>query len=150
MGQAVLQSEMSGDAFLAWEALQAERHDFVAGEVFAMAGAEDRHVTVSLNVAIALRQHLAGTPCRTFIADMKVQAQDAFFYPDVLVSCSEADRASALVKREPKLIVEVLSPSTAACDRGREVRPLPQHRRAGRVGLHRPGHAPHRRSPQGR
>ena len=118
MGQAVLQSEMSSDAFLAWEALQAERHDFVAGEVFAMAGAEDRHVTVSLNVAIALRQHLAGTPCRTFIADMKVQAQDAFFYPDVLVSCSEADRASALVKREPKLIVEVLSPSTAAYDRG--------------------------------
>jgi Uma2 family endonuclease len=98
--------------------LQAERHDFVAGEVFAMAGAEDRHVTATGNVYMALRQHLAGTPCRTFIADMKVQAQDAFFYPDVLVSCSEADRASALIKREPKLIVEVLSPSTAAYDRG--------------------------------
>ncbi len=118
MGQAVLRSEMSGEAFLAWEAVQAERHDFVAGEVFAMAGAEDRHVTATGNVYMALRQHLAGTPCRTFIADMKVQAQDAFFYPDVLVTCSEADRASALVKREPKLIVEVLSPSTAAYDRG--------------------------------
>lgn len=118
MGQAVLRSAISSEDYLAWEALQTERHDFVAGEVYAMAGAEDRHVTVSLNMAMALRQHLAGTPCRTFIADMKVQAAEAFFYPDVLVTCSESDRASALVKREPKLIVEVLSPSTAAYDRG--------------------------------
>jgi len=118
MGQAVLQTQMSGEDYLAWESLQAERHDFLGGEVFAMAGAEDRHVTVSLNAAMALRQHLAGTPCRTFMADMKVQAHDAYFYPDVLVTCSETDRASSLVKRDPKLIVEVLSPSTAAYDRG--------------------------------
>lgn len=118
MGQAMLQSKMNAEDYLAWEALQAERHDFVAGEVYAMAGAEDRHVTSSGNVYMALRQHLSGTSCRTFMADMKVQAADAFFYPDVLVTCSEADRASALVKREPKLIVEVLSPSPAAYDRG--------------------------------
>jgi Uma2 family endonuclease len=118
MGQAMLQSKMSAEDYLAWEAVQTERHDYVGGEVFAMAGAEDRHVTASLNLAMALRQHLAGTPCRTFIADMKVQASEAFFYPDVLVSCSEADRASPLIKREPKLIIEVLSPSTAAYDRG--------------------------------
>jgi len=118
MGQAVLRTEMSPEDYLAWEALQTERHDFVAGEVFAMAGAEDRHVSACLNVAIALRQHLSGTPCRTYMADMKVQVADAFFYPDVLVTCSEADRASSLVKREPKLMVEVLSPSTAAYDRG--------------------------------
>jgi Uma2 family endonuclease len=48
--------------------------------------------------------------------DMKlhVAAADNFFYPDLMVTCSEADRADALVKREPKLIVEVPSPSTAA------------------------------------
>jgi Uma2 family endonuclease len=85
-----------------------------------MAGAEDRHVTATGNVYMALRQHLSGSPCRTFLADMKVQCEvsSSFFYPDVVVTCSDADRRSPLVKREPRLIVEVLSPSTAAYDRG--------------------------------
>jgi Uma2 family endonuclease len=68
----------------------------------------------------ALRQHLAGTPCRTFITDMKrrVEAVDAYFYPDVMVTCSDADANDPLVKRDPVLLVEVLSPATAAYDRG--------------------------------
>jgi Uma2 family endonuclease len=120
MGHAALLPKMSGDEYLAWEAEQAEKHDFIDGEVYAMAGAESGHVTTSLNMAMALRQHLAGTPCRTFIADMKVQAResDNYFYPDVVVTCSDADRSSSLVKREPTLIIEVLLPSTAAYDRG--------------------------------
>jgi Uma2 family endonuclease len=120
MGHAALKSKMSGDEYLAWEAEQTEKHDFIDGEVYAMAGAESGHVTTSLNMAMALRQHLAGTPCRTFIADMKVQARegDNYFYPDVVVTCSDADRSSSLVKREPTLIIEVLSPSTAAYDLG--------------------------------
>jgi Uma2 family endonuclease len=71
-------------------------------------------------VAMALRQHLSGTPCRTFITDMKlrVEAADAFYYPDVMVTCSAADAGDLLVKRQPVLLVEVLSPSTAAHDRG--------------------------------
>jgi Uma2 family endonuclease len=111
---------MTAEEFLAWEAGQTGRHDFVDGEVYAMAGAEDRHVTVTGNVYMALRQRLSNTPCRTFIADMKVAAADdaSFFYPDVLVTCSAADRQSPLVKREPTLIVEVLSPSAVAYDLG--------------------------------
>lgn len=72
------------------------------------------------NVYMALRQALAGTPCRTFMADMKLrpEASGDFFYPDVFVTCAEADRADPLVKREPRLIVEVLSPPTAAHERG--------------------------------
>jgi len=120
MGYALRKSCMSGEEFLAWEAEQTERHEFVEGEVFAMAGAEDRHVTVSLNLAMALRQHLVGTPYRTYMADMKLQAHTSnnYFYPDVLVTCSAADRASPNIKREPVLIAEVLSASTAAYDRG--------------------------------
>ena len=120
MGRAVLKPKMTGDEYLAWEAQQPEKHDFVNGEVYAMAGAERGHVTTSLNVAMALRQHLTGSPCRTYIADMKVQAQegDQYFYPDVVATCSASDRNSPLVVREPSLIVEVLSPSTAAYDRG--------------------------------
>ena len=106
--------------YLTWKATQAERHEFVDGEVFAMAGAEDRHVTVTGNLYMALRQHLRGTPCRTFMADMKVQADAAssYFYPDVVVTCSAADADSRQIKREPLLIIEVFSPGTEAYDRG--------------------------------
>ena len=106
--------------YLAWEAAQPARHEYVDGEVFAMAGAEDRHVTVSGNLYITLRQHLRGTPCRTYMSDMRlhIATANSYFYPDVLVTCSPQDLASAMVKSEPKLIVEVLSPTTAAYDRG--------------------------------
>ncbi|WP_199873108.1 Uma2 family endonuclease [Ideonella sp. A 288] len=120
MGDTGARIALSADAYLAWEATEPVRHEFVRGEVLAMAGAEERHVTTALNVAMALRAHLRGTPCRTFITDMKlrVEAADAYFYPDVMVTCSAADVADPLVKREPVLVVEVLSPGTAACDRG--------------------------------
>jgi Uma2 family endonuclease len=120
MGQAALELPMSADAFLAWDARQTIKHEFVRGEVFAMAGAGEAHVTLGLNVAMALRQHLHGSPCRTFITDMKlrVEAADAFYYPDVMVTCTAADAGDPLVKRHPVLLVEVLSPSTAAYDRG--------------------------------
>ena len=120
MGQAAHQPAFTGIDYLAWEAGQAERHEFIEGEVFARAGAEDRHITVSGNAYIALRHHLAGSPCRTYMADMRllVAASNSYFYPDVLVTCSARDAASPLVKSEPKLIIEVLSKSTAAYDRG--------------------------------
>ncbi|MBI5716689.1 MAG: Uma2 family endonuclease [Burkholderiales bacterium] len=120
MAQAAVATRFTADDFLAWDSAQTVRHEYLRGEVFAMAGAGEAHVTLALNIAMALRQHLGGTPCRTFITDMKlrVEAADAFFYPDVMVTCSAADAADSLVKREPTLIVEVLSPSTAAFDRG--------------------------------
>ena len=120
MGQAAEKTVLTAEEFIAWESGQRERHEFVNGEVFAMAGAEDRHVTVALNIAFALREHLRGTPCRTFMSDMKLQvtAANSYFYPDVMVTCNSADAASPLSKAEPVLLVEVLSPSTAAYDRG--------------------------------
>ena len=120
MGQASPKPFFTAADYLAWEPAQAERHEYLDGEVFAMAGAEDRHVTVSMNLAFALRQHLSGSPCRTFMSDMRlhVAAANSYFYPDVLVTCSALDVASTMVKTEPKLIAEVLSPSTAAYDRG--------------------------------
>jgi Uma2 family endonuclease len=129
MGQAALKLPMSAAEFLAWDALQTVKHEYVRGEVFAlgrpgefldMAGAGEAHVTVTGNVFMALRQHLRGSPCRCYFVDMKlrVEAADAFFYPDLMVTCSASDAADPLVKREPVLLVEVLSPSTAAYDRG--------------------------------
>lgn len=111
---------MTAADYLIWEADQTERHEFVGGEIFAMMGTEDRHCTVTGNVCMALRKHLSGMLCRTFATAMRlhVAALDNYFYPDVMVTCSAADLASPMAKSEPKLIVEVLSSSTAAYDRG--------------------------------
>jgi Uma2 family endonuclease len=120
MGLPAQKTTFTAENYLAWEDAQLDRHEYLDGEVFAMAGAEDRHVTVSMNIAFALRQHLTGSPCRTYMSDMRLQvtAANSYFYPDVLVTCSALDAASPLVKTEPKLIIEVLSPSTVAYDRG--------------------------------
>lgn len=120
MGQAAARQRFTGADYLAWEATQAERHEYLAGEVFAMSGAEARHVTIAGNLYIALRQHLSGSRCSTYISDMRlhVAAADAYFYPDVFVTCTEADRARSLVQNDALLVVEVLSPSTAGYDRG--------------------------------
>ena len=110
------------EAYLEWEQQNAVKHEYLAGEVFAMAGAKDSHVTVAGNLFALLRNHVRGGPCRVYMADMKVRvaAADAFFYPDVLVTCDPRDRDSDYFKNHPSLIVEVLSESTAAFDRGRK------------------------------
>ena len=120
MEQTFHQPAMTVADYLVWEAEQTERHEYVGGEIFAMLGAEDRHCTVTINVCTALRKHLSGTPCRIFATAMRlyVPALGNYFYPDVMVTCSAADLASPMAKSEPILIVEVLSPGTAAYDRG--------------------------------
>ena len=120
MGLPLLQSPFDRSAYLAWEAEQPVKHEFVAGELFAMVGARQDHVVVALALASRLRTHLRGTRCRAYVADMKLQvlAADAIFYPDVMVSCDEADRQRPLALQAPCLVVEVLSESTAAFDLG--------------------------------
>ena len=119
---AIPEPGFSGEDFLAWEAHQSVKHEFLAGEVFAMAGARDAHVTIAGNVFMLLRAHTRGTPCRTYIADMKlrVAAADAYFYPDVFVTCDPRDQMSDTWKSHARLVVEVLSESTEGYDRGRK------------------------------
>ncbi|MBI5444327.1 MAG: Uma2 family endonuclease [Deltaproteobacteria bacterium] len=120
MPQPTLVSPMTAAEYLEWEKQSAVKHEYVAGEVFAMSGASDAHVTLSLKLASMLLGHLAGGPCRTYMADMKVKLSpiQAFYYPDVFVTCDERDLSNDYFKEFPRLIVEVLSPSTAAFDRG--------------------------------
>jgi Uma2 family endonuclease len=112
--------KMTAAEFLAWERLQEVRHEFVDGEVFAMAGASRAHVRTVMNLGAALGRHLANTPCEPFSVDMKllVQALGRYFYPDVFVTCSDQDRRANDVMTDPTVIIEVLSDSTAAYDRG--------------------------------
>jgi Uma2 family endonuclease len=107
-------------AYLEWEAGQQEKHEYLAGEVFAMVGARREHVVVALNLAAALKQRLRGGLCQAYISDMKlrVETADAFFYPDVMVSCDSRDHSAGQFLSHPTLVAEVLSESTAAFDRG--------------------------------
>ncbi len=122
MSNAISKPRMTPQDFLAWEAGQTQRHDFVDGEIYAMAGDTLEHNEGILNVAMALKNHLKGTPCRVLISDVqvRVEPQGNYFYPDITVTCSPADLANpqAISIAQPSLIIEVLSPSTAAYDRG--------------------------------
>ncbi|HLD13893.1 MAG TPA: Uma2 family endonuclease [Burkholderiales bacterium] len=92
------------------------RHEYVAGAIYAMAGASGLHNLLTLAFAAGLRQHLRGSPCRVFMSDMKVRVNDAFYYPDLVVVCGAID-AGAYYQSAPVLLVEILSESTEARDR---------------------------------
>lgn len=109
---------LSEDEYLENEKASPVRHEYLAGLVYAMAGASATHNVIALNLASRLRAHLRGKPCRTFMSDMKVkiEAIDAFYYPDVLVACDPSDNA-VYFRTNPVLIIEVTSPTTAVTDR---------------------------------
>ena len=111
---------MSYEEYLAWEPTQEMRHEFWDGEVVAMAGSTRNHNRISVNFLKVLDNALADRPCEVYISDIKVQIQPRrkYFYPDVVVTCDERDRNEALVVAYPCLLIEVLSPSTEASDRG--------------------------------
>ncbi|MGR8981833.1 MAG: Uma2 family endonuclease [Gammaproteobacteria bacterium] len=108
------------EAYLIWEASQIEKHKYIGGEVFAMGRARREHVVDTLNIASALKQKLRGGPCQAYMTDMKLRVEkaDAFYYPDVMVSCAASDHSAEQFLSQPSLIVEVLSEATAAFDRG--------------------------------
>lgn len=114
------QTYLSPAEYLAAEKNSSTKHEYIQGQVYAMAGASDAHVTIAGNLFTLLRSHVRGTGCRVYMADMKAQIEQAniFYYPDVMVTCDERDRTSVYFKRYPCLIVEVLSPTTEGFDRG--------------------------------
>ena len=103
--------------FLAWEEQQPERHEFFRGETFAMVGGTARHNRVILNLASRIGDHLDGTACQVFAESIKVQISEGVLYPDLMVSCGKADAGDEQTMTDPKLIIEVLSPSTRGYDK---------------------------------
>jgi Uma2 family endonuclease len=117
-----LRTAATEDEFLAFERTAPERHEFVGGEIVAMAGGSPRHAAITMNVGRALGNLFAGRPCVVFSSDLRVHAPATglYTYPDVTVACGklefhEKDRDTLV---NPALIVEVLSDSTEAYDRG--------------------------------
>ena len=82
-----------------------------------MVGGTARHNRVILNLASRIGDHLDGTACQVFAENMKVQIPDGVLYPDVLVTCGKAEAGDEQVVIDPKLIIEVLSPSTRGYDK---------------------------------
>lgn len=115
---------MSPQEYLAWEEQQTIKHEYLNGEVYAMTGGTLPHNDIAVNLTTALRAYLRGKGCKVRMADAKVgiSKNGPFFYPDVMVSCDERDLRALKQVQHPCLIIEVLSPSTEAFDRGEKFR----------------------------
>jgi Uma2 family endonuclease len=109
----------SPQEYLVMEQENAIRHEYRQGLVYAMAGGSDDHSRLSINLLTEINLHLRDSDCQFFSGDVKVNyADDFFYYPDAFVTCDPRDQEDRYVKRYPKLIAEVLSPSTEEFDRG--------------------------------
>lgn len=113
------------EEYLEGELLSEIRHEYACGKVYAMAGASAAHNRISVNLLAELNLHLRGKPCEAFINDMKIRMESGsdsfFYYPDVMVACDPSDNADYF-RRFPKVIVEVLSPSTERIDSSEKLR----------------------------
>lgn len=92
------------------------KHEFIDGELFAMVGASSAHNLIAGNMFAEIKAHLKGKPCRPYISDMKVRIESNYYYPDVLVDCSDITD-DAYFAETPILIIEVLSESTKQYDK---------------------------------
>lgn len=109
---------LSLDEYFELEQASSVRHEYVGGQIFAMAGASDRHNRLAGNIYALLWTAMRGGTgtCRIYVSDMKVKvSDDQIFYPDVMVTCDPSDTGE-YIKEKPCLIIEVLSPSTASSD----------------------------------
>ena len=97
------------------------RYEYIDGYVSMLAGGTLDHTTIGANIISILRHSMRGTPCRVFTSDARVRLSSTrFVYPNASISCDEQDRGQSDNVQSPRLVVEVLSPSTEGYDRGRK------------------------------
>jgi Uma2 family endonuclease len=147
---------MTYAAYLAAEEVSETRHEYLRGEVFAMAGGTPEHAALMAAISAELIVALRGRPCRVYSSELRIRidATDMSTYPDVSVVCGELktstiDRNAAT---NPILIVEVLSDSTEAYDRGEKFshyRRLPSLREYLLLSQHQPRIESYRKNAQG-
>lgn len=118
MQTAMLKPWISPDEYLTFERTADVRHEYVNGEVYAMVGSSRRHNVITQNLSGALRPSIRRRGCESYTENIKVRVDlaNAFYYPDLVVTCDPKDDDPYVV-HSPSLIVEVLSPSTEAIDR---------------------------------
>ena len=119
---AAARTRLTAAQYLAAERASVEKHEFLRGDVFAMAGGSYRHALIAANIVRHLGNALEAGPCTVLTSDMRVRAGDLYTYPNVTVVCGEAlfedDRHDTVLN--PRVIFEVLSDSTESYDRGKK------------------------------
>jgi Uma2 family endonuclease len=122
MGSAAARTRLSEQEYLAFERSSPEKHEYADGEIFAMSGGSAEHSAISLNLMAELRSALSGKNCRPFESNMRVHlpATGRYLYPDGSIVCGRAEFTDEArdTLQNPRVIVEVLSDSTEAYDRG--------------------------------
>ena len=112
--------KLTPEEYFVWEEQQEVKHEYFDGEVFAMSGGVPNHSKIAVNLTILLGNHLEDSGCQLFNSDARIKLQESekYTYPDLSVTCDERDQNTPQYITYPCLIVEVLSPSTEAYDRG--------------------------------
>jgi Uma2 family endonuclease len=112
--------KLTPEEYFAWEEQQEVKHEYFDGEVYAMTGGTPNHSKIAVRLTTLLDTHLENNGCQVFNSDARIKIENAskYVYPDASVTCDERDRDAEQFISYPCLIVEVLSPSTEAYDRG--------------------------------
>ena len=122
MASTAVQTYLTPEEYLAFERKATTKHEYLNGQIIAMSGASFAHNFITVNIATSLNVQLMEGECRVATSDMRVKVTeiDSYFYPDVVVVCGEPIPEDNIFDTllNPTLIVEVLSPSTEAYDRG--------------------------------
>lgn len=115
---------LTPEEYFAWEEQQLEKHELINGEVYAMGGGSVNHSRIAVRFTTLIDTHLDGRNCITGNSDLRINivGTNNYTYPDVSVTCNERDKTTTQYITYPCLIVEVLSASTEAYDRGGKFR----------------------------
>ena len=117
MAQPISDLPVSVEEYLRLEEASAVKHEYVAGEITALAGASRRHNRIAGNIFARLLAASRNSSCRVYISDVKLRAaEDVFYYPDVMVACGP-EPENPFVETAPCLLVEVTPPTTQVVDR---------------------------------
>ena len=110
------------EEYFAWEEQQLEKHELIDGRVYPMSGGTQNHSDIAGNFLLRIKPHLRGSACKTYNSDCRVNILNTrnYTYPDLSVTCDRRDNSSPQYITYPCLIVEVLSDSTEAYDRGKK------------------------------
>ena len=117
-------SQLSPTEYFAWEEQQLEKYEYINGEVYAMSGGSKNHSLISVRFITLFSNHLETSNCEIGNSDLRVNitGTNNYTYPDVSVTCDNRDKTTTQYITYPCLIVEVLSASTEAYDRGGKFR----------------------------
>ena len=126
MGFARVKPNWTVEEYLAFEKTSPIRHEYVSGQLYAMAGGTKNHNRIALDLAGVLNHKLKSSGCEAFVADVKVYVHpEVYYYPDVVVTCEELtedQEEDDYIAGNPALLVEVLSKTTQRTDRFEKMR----------------------------